>query len=375
MDHRPSMRSLSKAKDSSELPHHTSSIHSDPFDAEKIRIRTVPITAQQIVDRIDYGEINLAPDFQRSSQAWNVEMQSRFIESLLLNIPIPLFYVAADRKDHWDVVDGVQRMSAIHRYTKNEFGLIKLEYMDNVHNLRFNDLSRTFQRRINESAFTVNVIDHETPYDVRLNIFARINTGGVKLTSQEIRHALNRGPARDFLKQLARCDEFVAATGGTVESTRMKDREFVLRFMAFRNSAWKYYSARNLDGFLSKTMAQINQWPESQRLTYSQEFKQSMILCNEIFEGEAFRKPSDGQGRKNPISKALFDVWSVNLVINKESDQQTLRTHKREINSEFQNKLQYDDLFSKSITSSTASPRSVRIRFEVVQDIVQGVLG
>ena len=99
-----------------------------PFNPEKISIATKSSTIDLIVSRIEENEIDLEPDFQRE-QMWDNLRKSRLIESLLLRIPIPAFYVAADDEDRWKVVDGIQRMSAINGYIQNEFPLRKLEYL------------------------------------------------------------------------------------------------------------------------------------------------------------------------------------------------------------------------------------------------------
>jgi hypothetical protein len=79
-----------------------------PFDPERIKVRTEPRVVEQLMSRVQHGEIDLAPDFQRLRGVWNPVRQSRLIESLLLRIPIPVFYVAADKNDNWLVVDGLQ---------------------------------------------------------------------------------------------------------------------------------------------------------------------------------------------------------------------------------------------------------------------------
>lgn len=79
----------------------------EPFDPEQIRIRTIPVLIQQLTERIAYEEVDLTPDFQRLRGIWDIKRKSRLIESLLLRIPIPVFYVAADDDDNWTVVDGV----------------------------------------------------------------------------------------------------------------------------------------------------------------------------------------------------------------------------------------------------------------------------
>ena len=228
-----------------------------PFDPARIKIHTVPAVVGQLMSRIEYGEIDLAPDFQRLSGIWNAERKSRLIESLLLRIPIPVFYVAADDEENWAVVDGVQRLSTIHDYVTGKFPLTRLEYRGELDGQRYGDLPRAMQRRISETQFVVNVIEPGTPPEVMFNIFRRINTGGMPLNGQEIRHALNPGPVREYLKTLAGSTEFVYATNGSIKPNRMKDRECVLRFLAFHMEPWEQYSADSLESHLETAMKAI----------------------------------------------------------------------------------------------------------------------
>ena len=122
-----------------------------PFDPEKIKVRTVNVIVDQLVSRIDHDEVDLAPDFQRMMDIWNDERKSRLLESLLLRIPIPVFYVAADGDDKWSVVDGIQRTSTIHAYVKGRFPLTRLEYLARLDGFRYADLPRPLQRRISET--------------------------------------------------------------------------------------------------------------------------------------------------------------------------------------------------------------------------------
>ena len=214
-----------------------------PFDPARIKIHTVQAVVGQLMTRIEHDEIDLAPDFQRLSGIWNPERKSRLIESLLLRIPIPVFYVAADEDEKWAVVDGVQRLSTIRDYVTGKFPLTRLEYRGELDGLRYDDLPRAMQRRISETQFVVNVIEPGTPPEVMFNIFRRINTGGIPLNGQEIRHALNPGPVREYLKTLARSTEFVYATNSSIKPNRMTDRECVLRCRPRRVSSETTHSA------------------------------------------------------------------------------------------------------------------------------------
>jgi hypothetical protein len=106
-----------------ELPDPAPLVIENPFDPDKIKISTEKKTIDLIVRRIRYGEIDLAPEFQRRARVWTSQRKSQLIESLLLKIPLPVFYVAADHKDEWAVVDGLQRLTTILDFVEGEFDL------------------------------------------------------------------------------------------------------------------------------------------------------------------------------------------------------------------------------------------------------------
>ncbi len=301
----------SDAEDGIEIEDENDSVEiKRPFDPEKIKVRTINIVVEQLVSRIKHEEIDLAPDFQRMAGIWDHKRKSRLIESLLLRIPIPVFYVAADDNEKWSVVDGVQRISTIYAYVTGEFPLKQLEYLTQLTKHLHDELPRQMQRRISETQLVVNVIEPGTPEEVMFNIFRRINTGGMTLKGQEIRHALHPGPVRDYLKELAQSQEFLNATNRSIGTDRMADRECVLRFLAFHIDPWEDYSANDLDGYLGTAMRKINRMSSDDRDTLTMDFKKAMSSAFDIFEHNAFRKPKPHRG---PISKALFETWGVGL--------------------------------------------------------------
>ena len=346
-----------------------------PFDPERIKISTKQIVIQQLVDRIRLDEIDLAPDFQRLRGIWKQDRKSRLIESLLLRIPLPVFYVGADKKENWAVVDGLQRMSTIYEYVNNGYPLVNMEYLDKLNGKLHEDLPRVLQRRIGETQIVVNVIEPGTPGEVMFNIFHRINTGGMKLNGQEIRHALNPGPVRDFLQDLADTNEFRAATDGSISEKRMADRDCVLRFLAFHMNPWENYGANDVDGYMGDAMKTINSMSSSERESMSDDFKKAMRAAHDIFRDDAFRKRYHPEERRKPVNRALFGAWGVGLARRSAEDIERLVQNREVVCRRFTELLNSDTEFDGAISYSTGTPRRVRKQFQAVNDLIEECLG
>ena len=340
-----------------------------PFNPEQIKIRTSHIVVEQLISRIEHEEIDLAPDFQRQAGIWNDERKSRLIESLLLRIPLPVFYVAADESEKWSVVDGIQRMKTIYDYVTSKFPLKRLEYLTKLNGCTHDELRRPLQRRISETQLIVNVIESGTSPDVLFNVFRRINTGGMTLNGQEIRHALNPGPVRDYLKELAESDEFKKATDGSINPKRMADRECVLRFLAFHITPWEDYSSSDLNGYLVRTMQEINDMSECERNNFAVDFRKAMLAASDIFGENAFRKPSNG--RRPPINKGIFEAWSVQLAHCLPEQISALVERRNDVQCSFKKLMTEDGDFLEAISYATGSPQNVQKRFQAIEQLVK----
>ncbi len=164
--------------------------HEFPFDAEKISISSVPVPISRLLERLEKKTIS-SPQIQRSENLWSIQQQTRLIESLMLRIPLPLFYVAADSDENWKIVDGLQRVSALRNFLQdNAFVLSGLEFLTDLNNYSYDKLPAKYQNRIMDTTLQFAVISSTTPPEVQRNVFKRLNTGGLPLSQQEIRHAL-----------------------------------------------------------------------------------------------------------------------------------------------------------------------------------------
>ena len=371
VDTKPAVDSeTAEDKDGLEIEQEDSGEIKRPFDPEKIKVRTVNVLVEQLVSRIEYQEIDLAPDFQRARDIWNDERKSRLIESLLLRIPLPVFYVAADQKENWSVVDGLQRTSTINDFVTGQFPLKKLEYLTKFDGLVFENLPRTMQRRIRETQLVVNVIEPGTPEEVMFNIFHRINTGGMTLNGQEIRHALHPGPVRGYLQELASTEEFLSATGWSIKTHRMADRECVLRFIAFYIEPWERYSANDLDGYLGTTMKRINEMDPCSRGDLQETFKKAMEAALGIFGRNAFRKQYQRNDRRRPVSKALYEAWGVGLARRSEDEIGCLVNNSQSVVDHFMALMNDDWEFNTAISYATGVPTRVRKRFRAIDELI-----
>ncbi|HEY4035297.1 MAG TPA: DUF262 domain-containing protein [Ktedonobacteraceae bacterium] len=349
----------------------------DPFDPTLIRVDTRPMTIDLLRSRIEYQELDLAPSFQRKGGIWKDEAQSRLIESMLIRIPLPAFYMDATNDEKWLVVDGLQRLTTIKRFiVEKQLRLRGLEFLTQLEGKLYNELPRNYQRRIGETQVTVYLIEKGTPDKVKFNIFKRINTGGLPLSAQEIRHALNQGIATEFLTQLANSEEFKRATDYSIRDDRMADRECVLRFLAFTLMPYTKYdkTIESFDNFLNKTMKDLNKMAPQTSKDLQRQFKRAMNAAYKLFDKDAFRKRIKDNDPRQPINKALFESWSVNLNQLTDSQLAQLIQCRDIVKQKFIALMNIDRAFNEAISQGTGDQKKVKYRFKAVENIIMVVL-
>lgn len=340
-----------------------------PWDPESIRVSTKSFSFRNILDMIEDGDLELAPDFQRN-RVWKVSQKSSLIESILLQIPLPAFYFAEDSEGMLRVVDGLQRLSTVNQFVRDgegdTFALTGLEYLADAKGKRFNQLPSPWRRRIYNTQIVVHVIDPTTPTGVKYDIFKRINTGGSPLNHQEIRHCMSKQRSRDFLRRCTHMEEFDLVTNGKLrDHVRMNDREMALRFCAFLLLSEDAYEQefQAMDPFLEEATELLDdeqRVPDTQLEELADQFRRAMVNAYAVFGEHAFRKwPYDIQWL-SPINRPLFETWSVVLSRYGVED---VRARRHNIVQEARELMTNDQGYIAAITSSTGDPRKVAYRF------------
>ncbi|MDR1787405.1 MAG: DUF262 domain-containing protein [Treponema sp.] len=362
----------------------------EPFDPSEISIRSKPITLDTIMRRINGNSIRLAPNFQRNV-VWNNQRKSLLIESLMLNIPIAIFYVAEDEKGSWDVVDGLQRLTTIKEFVKDKtLKLEGLEFWTEYNGKTIDDLPPVPYNRIMETEFSFVIIERGTPESVKYNIFKRINTGGMPLSGQEIRHALFQGKGADLLVELAQSDEFLRATANSVNPSRMADRELILRLLSFLLLGPEGYTAADsMEHFLRKGLNILNHVEnlDDKRLIreYGCEmlanirirdytkirslFALGMNRSAELFAQNAFRISLENQTPRAPINKALFETWGCELALLSVDKFQHLLGKKKKLIKAYDAKKR-EEPFVRAVSRDSWKKATVDLRFTTVNKLV-----
>lgn len=336
------------------------------FNPNGIDISIQQISLYYLLKRLENNEIDLFAPYQRGWNVWDVIKQSRLIESILIRIPIPSFYFDSGQGDKWQVVDGLQRVSTFYNFIiKQNFRLKGLEFLPEYEGYLYSDLPRVLQRRIEECTLTVHMINSGTPEDIKFVIFSRINTGGVKLNSQELRYALNQGKATDLLTELSTLPLFIEATYSPTKDRRMENLELINRFIAFYQSYNKY--SGNLDTFMNQELHELNEQHGSFEKV-KHDFNKSMLYAIKIFGNLRFKiLTSDGAPKKR-INKAMFDAVSVNLAwLTQDQLDQLLNNSEQIIRGLYQ--LFESQVFINSVTVSTNTKARVYNRFESIKDL------
>lgn len=287
-----------------------------------LRTDRLDVSFGELLSMYENGEIIISPEFQRYFR-WTDEQKTRFIESLLLGIPIPPIFVATNNDGIWELVDGLQRLSTFFSFVgvlkaqgdkkyENKWALMDGDRIDCMEGFTYDDLPQKFRFALKRSVCRVEILNWNSSYDMRYELFNRLNTGGTPLTNQEIRNCIFRDISpffNDFLKDLKRNPDFIKALALSNEQIDcLYDEELILRFMSL------YYRGNHIKTSISLHMTN---------------FMKDAIEKND-FDYDGFRKIFDGvfnilapvgddiyrQKNANKFATSLYDVITIGIAKN-----------------------------------------------------------
>ncbi len=343
----------------------------EPFNPTEIKIDTRNDTLRNIIDRLRNNEIDMNTEFQRHAELWDTKKMSRLIESILIRFPLPAFYFDASNDDQWLVVDGLQRLSSIQRFVIDQnLKLSGLEYLQELFHKNYTELSRKYQRRIDECPVTLFLIQPGTPKEVKFSLFRRINTGGLLLKDQEIRNAMTDPSVRDYLNELSSY-EYLTSTIGN-QSKRMKDKELILRFFAFYTMDFAGFK-KNITSFLDAMNMRLEKLTKLELEEYREIFYRAIQRCYDLFGSDAFEKKTSTAGSCVKKNSSLFEVWTVAMAKVSQEQFDVLLANKDIVKEKHQKMIEEDNQYVNSITYSTQKISHFRYRHEAVNRLLQEV--
>lgn len=300
---------------------------------------------ETLAQQIDDQELIVKPGFQRGD-IWTRTKKSRLIESLLLNIPIPPVFFAEDVDRSRVVVDGQQRLRSVHQFLRGQLRLRDLEVLKGLNGIAWDDLPSRVQRLIKNRSIRAIVISYRADEEVRYEVFQRLNTGGVTLTSQELRNSLYRGDLNDLLHDLANSDHVLAALRRKRPHKRLRDNELILRYLVLRHHLADYRPPLNrlLDDFMRDRRVLMPHEKEELRSS----FLSTVEVARAAFGPDAFRIPGVGSGA---VNRTVFELQMLSV---EGMPLEAVEQRATEIRDHFRQLFASNSAFKDALTKSTA---------------------
>lgn len=289
------------------------------YPTDDIHIEKATFSVYELKRKIGTnGKSILNSSFQRN-EVWNEKQQIELIESVLMGLPLPLFYFSKNTEGKLIVVDGRQRLTAFFKFMNDGFALKNLKHLPSRYECRFSELDPLTQSKIEDYQLQAYLILPPTPDQVQYDIFERVNRAGTPLNKQEIRNAINQGISTELLNKVVQSFPFKKTTAYAFEKDkRMKAQYLVLRLISFY--LWRMehfpnnwplqfkisYKFKNSDDMFSFYMKRINQFSSKD------ESKLIEILDLGFTNFSLYCIPDDlrikSNGKKSPINMNIFEI-------------------------------------------------------------------
>lgn len=284
---------------------------------DDINIKEDKYSVYEYLRKINKGYIKMNPDFQRNI-VWKLEQKSRFVESALMGLPLPPIFLKKESDKKFIVVDGLQRSATLLEYLNDEFELTGLVTLTKLNGNRFSELDNIqdgLSARLEDRQLYMYVMQPSVSMSMVYDVFNRINTGGTQLTRQEIRNCVFHGQSTKLLQNIASDPIFRMSIDNGIKPLRMKDREAILRCLAFSLLDYQSEYKGSMDDFLAKAMLKINEMDNDKIESIRLKTVKTFELTTRVYGLENFRIPTDyTRGRINiAVMETIFCFFYKNL--------------------------------------------------------------
>ncbi len=288
--------------------------NADEYPIISVKSQQRQYSIREICEYIDEKVIILDPDFQRDRQ-WSREQDSDLIESILMGLPLPLFYFFSDKRGISQVVDGRQRLSAIHDFLNEKFSLIKTKILKQYEGKNIKSLPPEIASKFMRTQLLINEIQYPTPERIKYDLFDRVNRGGTKLNNQQMRNALYLGKSTRLINKLSENQTFQKVVGINNSNRHkwhsvMKDRYIIIRFLAFYllidGKLAGYKLGDDIDEFLAFVMGEkINKMDDNEINELELKFILAMERAYSVDKDLIFRFNTQW---RSPVNLILFEM-------------------------------------------------------------------
>lgn len=337
-----------------------------------ISIKEDKYSIYEYLRQLKKGAIILSPDFQRH-EVWKQKQKSCFIESVLMGLPLPPIYLKKDSDTHYIVVDGLQRTSTLRDFMDGKLRLSGLEpegknMLEGATVETLDEIKEGLRARLEDRRMLMYVMEPSVPMAVVYDVFNRINTGGTQLSRQEIRNCVLQGNSTILLKSVAENITFKKAIGDGIKDTRMKDREAVLRCLAFVVLDYELDYDGSMDKFLEKAMIKINKMSQQEVDVLEQRALDVYAATERVFGDANFRIPTGyTKGRINiAVMETIF-----NCFYQADIDFQLIDSSK--LKKSFTSLLN-NEIYLGAVRWSTGSVSQVKTRFGESHKVIDKLL-
>lgn len=349
-----------------------------PKEKRNLRTQSYDKSVSDLVSMMKDKRIHLTPEYQRN-YIWDNKKASLLVESILLNIPIPVIYAAREPNENlsWNIVDGLQRLNALQRFYNNEFSLKGLEILSELNGKKYDTLNIKTKSYLDDANLRIVLLFEDSHPDIKYDIFMRLNTGSVKLKPQELRNCLYRGNLNETLKEIVKDKNILSIMNLTAPHKRMDDVELILRYIAIsENYNRTKGTLENYSGVMKSFLNDYMHKNQNISETKIEEIKNKVILTMEkvfsIFGKKSFRKFEENSNNiSTRINLSLMDVIMISFENYSNED---LLKKKDKIIDLYKNITITNKDFISVITTGTSSKSNIEARIKIWNDLFRRVI-